>query len=293
MSRSDGREQPCSRGRSTTACEKSPYAQRGGHGLDDHRDDALGHHRLGRGRVGARPLVGDPRLHPGRHDPRPGGGDLPHGRQVRRRRPAPGWTATHSQDRRRAATPAGNDGRRRDNGDPQRPRARDVLAAEDGGFEPPTVEEFYPGPLFSFSVPGVEFEITRITWPRGSRPGVSLSSCRRAQAAIVPGKLQYLGESGYSLVRDGIARDVIGPKGLPFAPVPRRALLLHPREQPDEHHPVRPDLPDVEVRVPAGPRRHLLGASTTGSASASRASASTSRTIRFPPGVPEGRCTSW
>ena len=36
--------------------------------------------------------------------------------------------------------------------------------------------------------------------------------------SIVPGKLQYLGESGYSLVRDGIARDVIGPKGLPFAP---------------------------------------------------------------------------
>ena len=36
--------------------------------------------------------------------------------------------------------------------------------------------------------------------------------------SIVPGKLQYLGESGYSLVRDGMARDVIGPKGLPFAP---------------------------------------------------------------------------
>ena len=36
--------------------------------------------------------------------------------------------------------------------------------------------------------------------------------------SIVPGKLQFIGESGYSLVRDGIARDVIGPKGLPFAP---------------------------------------------------------------------------
>ena len=30
--------------------------------------------------------------------------------------------------------------------------------------------------------------------------------------------MQFLGESGYSLVRDGMARDVIGPKGLPFAP---------------------------------------------------------------------------
>ena len=34
----------------------------------------------------------------------------------------------------------------------------------------------------------------------------------------MPGKLQWLGESGYSLVRDGIARDVIGHEGLPFAP---------------------------------------------------------------------------
>ncbi|HEX2241656.1 MAG TPA: FoF1 ATP synthase subunit a, partial [Gammaproteobacteria bacterium] len=38
------------------------------------------------------------------------------------------------------------------------------------------------------------------------------------KASVVPSKLQYLGESGYSLVRDGMARDVIGPKGLPFAP---------------------------------------------------------------------------
>ena len=67
--------------------------------------------------------------------------------------------------------------------------------------------------------------------------------------SIVPGKLQFLGESGYSLVRDGMARDVIGPKGLPFAPVPRRALLLHPGEQRDEHHPVRADLAELEVRA--------------------------------------------
>jgi len=38
------------------------------------------------------------------------------------------------------------------------------------------------------------------------------------KASIVPDKLQYIGESGYSLIRDGMARDVIGPKGLPFAP---------------------------------------------------------------------------
>jgi F-type H+-transporting ATPase subunit a len=30
--------------------------------------------------------------------------------------------------------------------------------------------------------------------------------------------MQFIGETGYSLVRDGIARDVVGPKGLAFAP---------------------------------------------------------------------------
>ena len=39
---------------------------------------------------------------------------------------------------------------------------------------------------------------------------------RRAQ--VVPGRLQFAVESGYSLIRDGVARDVIGPGGLPFAP---------------------------------------------------------------------------
>ncbi len=98
-----------------------------------------------------------------------------------------------------------------------------VLAAEgggDGGFQSPTIEEFYPEALFSFSLLGVDFEITRITiimWiATAAILALLVASVRKPQ--IVPGKLQYLGESGYSLVRDGMARDVIGPKGLPFAP---------------------------------------------------------------------------
>jgi F-type H+-transporting ATPase subunit a len=35
---------------------------------------------------------------------------------------------------------------------------------------------------------------------------------------MVPDKLQWMGESGYSFVRDGIAREVIGREGLRFAP---------------------------------------------------------------------------
>ena len=99
----------------------------------------------------------------------------------------------------------------------------DVLAAEgggEGGFESPTIAEFYPEPLASFSLLGIDFEITRITvimWI-ATAAILTLLVLAARKASIVPGKLQYVGESGYSLVRDGMARDVIGPKGLPFAP---------------------------------------------------------------------------
>ena len=94
-----------------------------------------------------------------------------------------------------------------------------VLAAGPG-FQAPGLEAFYPKPLFSFALLGVDFEITRITlilWVATALMIAFLvATVRRPQ--IVPGKLQFLGESGYSLVRDGIARDVVGPRGIPFAP---------------------------------------------------------------------------
>jgi F-type H+-transporting ATPase subunit a len=94
-----------------------------------------------------------------------------------------------------------------------------VLAASDG-FEAPGLGEFYPEPLATFSFLGVDFEITRITiglWiATVLLIAFLVAAVRKPQ--IVPGKLQFLGESGYSLVRDGIARDVVGPRGLPFAP---------------------------------------------------------------------------
>jgi F-type H+-transporting ATPase subunit a len=99
----------------------------------------------------------------------------------------------------------------------------DVLAAEgggDSGFQSPSIEEFYPEPLVSFSLLGVDFDITRITvimWIATAAIVILLVMAAR-KATVVPGKLQYIAESGYSLIRDGMARDVIGPKGLPFAP---------------------------------------------------------------------------
>jgi F-type H+-transporting ATPase subunit a len=99
-----------------------------------------------------------------------------------------------------------------------------VLAAEGGGagdgFQAPGLSEFYPEPVATFSLLGVEFEITRITiilWIATLSMLVFLVATVR-KPSIVPGKLQFVGEAGYSLVRDGIARDVVGPKGLPFAP---------------------------------------------------------------------------
>jgi F-type H+-transporting ATPase subunit a len=98
-----------------------------------------------------------------------------------------------------------------------------VLAAEGSGgdgFQAPTIAEFYPEPIAEFSILGIAFEITRITLISWIATAAILALLALAvrKPSIVPGKLQYLGESGYSLIRDGIARDVIGPKGLPFAP---------------------------------------------------------------------------
>ncbi|MCZ2838767.1 F0F1 ATP synthase subunit A [Modestobacter sp. VKM Ac-2985] len=99
----------------------------------------------------------------------------------------------------------------------------DVLAVESdpgGGFTPPGVGEFFPETLFGFSVLGIQFDIDRIIlalWLATAVILVFLVLAAR-KAEIVPGRLQFIGESGYSLVRDGIARDVVGPKGLPFAP---------------------------------------------------------------------------
>jgi F-type H+-transporting ATPase subunit a len=96
----------------------------------------------------------------------------------------------------------------------------DVLAANGEGFEAPGLEQFYPKVIWDFHILGVEFAITRITLGLWFATGaiVLFLFLASRNAKIVPGKLQFLGETGYSLVRDGIARDVVGPKGLPFAP---------------------------------------------------------------------------
>lgn len=99
-----------------------------------------------------------------------------------------------------------------------------VLASEcppdDPGFCSPTVLEFFPKPLAEFELAGVEFAITRITvisWVASAAVLLFLVAAVR-QRSLVPGRLQWMGESAYSFIREGVAREVIGHDGLRFAP---------------------------------------------------------------------------
>jgi F-type H+-transporting ATPase subunit a len=92
--------------------------------------------------------------------------------------------------------------------------------AADQGFPAPGLSEFDLPPLARFTVLGVDFAITRMTvilWVATAAVLVLLVVVSR-RAQVVPGRLQFLVESGWSLVRDGVARDVVGPGGPPFAP---------------------------------------------------------------------------
>ncbi len=98
-----------------------------------------------------------------------------------------------------------------------------VLAVESdpgGGFVSPSIAEFYPPALAEFSIFGIDFTITRITvisWIATAAILAFLVLASR-RMTVVPRKAQFLLEGGYSLVRDNIARDVIGPKYKPFVP---------------------------------------------------------------------------
>ena len=99
-----------------------------------------------------------------------------------------------------------------------------VLASEcppgDPGFCPPSVLEFYPEPLATFDVLGIHFAITRITiilWLATALMVFFFISAVR-NPKLVPDRRQWMGESAYSFVRDGVAREVIGSEGLRYAP---------------------------------------------------------------------------
>jgi F-type H+-transporting ATPase subunit a len=85
---------------------------------------------------------------------------------------------------------------------------------------PPGLKDFDYAPLWDFRLFGIEIAITKLTiltWL--ALIGISiffLLAVRKQQ--MVPGRLQWVGESIYGFIRDGVARDVVGAEGIKFAP---------------------------------------------------------------------------
>jgi F-type H+-transporting ATPase subunit a len=97
-----------------------------------------------------------------------------------------------------------------------------LLLAAGPGFQ----EEYPIGPqsfefksLFDFSLFGMQVHVTKlVTLAFFATLVISLFfliALRKPK--LVPGRLQFVAEATYGFVRDQVAKDVIGPRGLPFA----------------------------------------------------------------------------
>ena len=83
------------------------------------------------------------------------------------------------------------------------------LAADGGGFQPPTINDFFPPPIL-FS--GTWFEFNRIELVRivAALVVVSLFVVAARRATLVPGRFQSAIEWVLDFVRTGIAEDILG-----------------------------------------------------------------------------------
>ncbi|WP_460947017.1 F0F1 ATP synthase subunit A [Okibacterium endophyticum] len=94
-----------------------------------------------------------------------------------------------------------------------------TAAEDDSGFHPPSIAEFFPGPLL---FEGTPFEIDRIMLVRFVAVIALLLlfwlGTRRMR--VVPGRFQSLIEMGLDLVRVNVAEDLLGKKdGKRFLPI--------------------------------------------------------------------------
>lgn len=94
------------------------------------------------------------------------------------------------------------------------------LLANSDGYVPPGLEDFLFKPVFTVSIAGIDFGFDKVILMMLFATLVAgtfyLAAFRKPQ--LVPGKLQMTGEIAYDFVRNTIARDVIGPEGVKFAP---------------------------------------------------------------------------
>jgi F-type H+-transporting ATPase subunit a len=101
--------------------------------------------------------------------------------------------------------------------------ATSVLAAEGGGdgFTPPGLHDFVYAPLITlFGGSPAEIVITKITVLVGLSVVLIAAFFFWAYAnpKVVPTKKQWVAESTYGFIRDGVAREIIGHEGIRFAP---------------------------------------------------------------------------
>ncbi len=95
-----------------------------------------------------------------------------------------------------------------------------LLAAEGNGFTPPGPSIFEPPPFFTVAGLEVNKPIVVVLLATVVVAAFFYAASRRAAAGhgMVPGKLQYAGESAYGFVRNGIGLETIGKQGLRFVP---------------------------------------------------------------------------
>ncbi len=90
-----------------------------------------------------------------------------------------------------------------------------VIAAEGEGFVSPGPSTFVYPPLFG---EGTFFTKPMLITVLGSAVVAVFFLLASRRAAVVPGKLQYAGESAYGFVRNSIALDAIGKEGMKYVP---------------------------------------------------------------------------
>lgn len=97
-----------------------------------------------------------------------------------------------------------------------------LLAAEGEGFTPPGPSIFEPPPFFTIAGWAVDKVVVVIALSTLIVGAFFYLAARRAETGagrgLVPGKLQFAGESAYGFVRNGIGLETIGKDGLRFVP---------------------------------------------------------------------------
>ncbi|MCW2680575.1 MAG: F-type H+-transporting ATPase subunit a [Frankiales bacterium] len=95
-----------------------------------------------------------------------------------------------------------------------------TIAAEGNGFTPPGPSDFEPPPFFTVAGLEVNKPIVVVLLASVLVALFFYAASRRIAAGngMVPGKLQYAGESAYGFVRNSIGLETIGKEGLRFVP---------------------------------------------------------------------------